>query len=51
MTAMTDLAALATPFPSRPLLRLSRPVEVVRQFTPNWFATTMGTGILAIALA
>jgi tellurite resistance protein TehA-like permease len=24
---------------------------VVRQFTPNWFAATMGTGILAIALA
>ena len=24
--------------------------EVVRQFTPNWFAVTMGTGILALAL-
>ena len=23
----------------------------IRQFTPNWFAATMGTGILAIALA
>ncbi len=24
--------------------------EVVRQFTPNWFTVTMGTGILALAL-
>ncbi|WP_428425550.1 TDT family transporter [Pararhizobium sp.] len=34
-----------------PLNTLSHPREMVRQFTPNWFATTMGTGILAIALA
>ncbi|PZR33027.1 TDT family transporter [Caulobacter segnis] len=25
--------------------------DVVRQFTPNWFAVTMGTGVLALALA
>jgi tellurite resistance protein TehA-like permease len=25
--------------------------EVIRQFTPNWFAATMGTGVLALALA
>lgn len=25
--------------------------RIVRHFTPNWFAATMGTGILAIALA
>ncbi|HEX4368366.1 MAG TPA: TDT family transporter [Rhodopila sp.] len=24
--------------------------EVIRQFTPNWFTATMGTGILALAL-
>ena len=24
--------------------------EIVRQFTPNWFAATMGTGVLAVAL-
>ena len=24
--------------------------EVIRQFTPNWFTVTMGTGILALAL-
>ena len=25
-------------------------LEIVRQFTPNWFTVTMGTGILALAL-
>lgn len=35
----------------RPLSRLASPREVVRQFTPNWFAATMGTGVLAIVLA
>lgn len=34
----------------RPLSQLASPREVVRQFTPNWFAATMGTGILAIVL-
>ena len=33
----------------RPLSRLEHPREVIRQFTPNWFAATMGTGILALA--
>lgn len=27
-----------------------RPIEMIRQFTPNWFAVTMGTGVLALAL-
>ncbi|APO95125.1 TDT family transporter [Xanthomonas vesicatoria] len=35
----------------RPFKALSGPREVIRQFTPNWFAATMGTGILALALA
>ena len=35
----------------RPLESLSHPREIIRQFTPNWFAATMGTGILALALA
>jgi len=49
---MTDLAVLrGLAFGSRPLSGLSSPREVVRQFTPNWFAATMGTGILALALA
>ena len=30
--------------------RLASPVDLVRQFTPNWFTATMGTGILALAL-
>ena len=34
----------------QPLTALSTPKEAIRQFTPNWFATTMGTGILALAL-
>lgn len=34
----------------RPLARLDHPREMIRQFTPNWFAATMGTGILALAL-
>jgi C4-dicarboxylate transporter/malic acid transport protein len=47
---MTNIAQ-AIPSARRPLSRLSGPVEVVRQFTPNWFAATMGTGILALTLA
>ncbi|CAI8771126.1 C4-dicarboxylate transporter/malic acid transport protein [Pseudomonas sp. IT-196MI5] len=35
----------------KPFSRLQHPREVVRQFTPNWFAATMGTGVLALALA
>ena len=35
----------------KPLSHLTRPWEVIRQFTPNWFAATMGTGVLALALA
>ncbi|WP_422903201.1 TDT family transporter [Pseudomonas chlororaphis] len=34
----------------QPLAALSNPKEAIRQFTPNWFAATMGTGILALAL-
>lgn len=34
----------------KPLARLDHPREVIRQFTPNWFAATMGTGILALVL-
>ncbi|MFJ3486024.1 TDT family transporter [Pseudomonas sp. NPDC090202] len=33
-----------------PLAALPTPREAIRQFTPNWFAATMGTGILALAL-
>ncbi|SDX72734.1 C4-dicarboxylate transporter/malic acid transport protein [Pseudomonas syringae] len=34
-----------------PLAALASPREAIRQFTPNWFAVTMGTGILSLALA
>jgi len=34
----------------KPFHQLEHPREVIRQFTPNWFAATMGTGILALAL-
>lgn len=34
----------------KPFAQLEHPREVIRQFTPNWFAATMGTGILALAL-
>jgi C4-dicarboxylate transporter/malic acid transport protein len=47
---MSDVA-LFRPLALRPLSRLDSPREVIRQFTPNWFAATMGTGILAIGLA
>lgn len=35
----------------RPFTRLHEPLAFVRQFTPNWFAMTMGTGVLAQVLA
>jgi len=34
-----------------PFTELAHPRELVRQFTPNWFTATMGTGVLSIALA
>ncbi|WP_434580174.1 TDT family transporter [Pseudomonas sp. Z5-35] len=45
------MTCLAEKYPLRPLSHLPRPLEVIRQFTPNWFAATMGTGVLALALA
>lgn len=35
----------------KPFTHLPRALEAIRQFTPNWFAATMGTGVLALALA
>jgi C4-dicarboxylate transporter/malic acid transport protein len=43
----TDIATPAI----KPFRHLQHPMEVIRQFTPNWFAATMGTGVLALALA
>ncbi len=49
MTGAPALRAVALGL--KPLSGLDHPREVVRQFTPNWFAATMGTGVLALALA
>src|SRR3990167_1114765 len=35
----------------RPFARLHEQLAFVRQFTPNWFAMTMGTGVLAQVVA
>ncbi|WP_338545349.1 C4-dicarboxylate ABC transporter [Pseudomonas benzopyrenica] len=43
--------ALALRQGCKPFRHLDRPLEIIRQFTPHWFAVTMGTGILALALA
>ncbi len=34
----------------RPFSRLPEPLAFIRHFTPNWFAMTMGTGVLALVL-
>ncbi len=35
----------------RPFTRLPEPWAFIRHFTPNWFAMTMGTGVLALVVA
>lgn len=35
---------------SKPFSHHEHPAEIVRQFTPNWFTVTMGTGVLALLL-
>lgn len=42
--------SLSRAFFPKPLSQVASPREIVRQFTPNWFSVTMGTGILALAL-
>lgn len=34
----------------KPFYQLEKPKEVIRQFTPNWFTVTMGTGVVALIL-
>ena len=34
-----------------PLYQLKQRHDVIRQFTPNWFTVTMGTGVVALILA
>lgn len=45
MTGVIDVALASPSLPAPGRLR-----ETVRQFTPNWFTVTMGTGVLALAL-
>ncbi len=33
-----------------PPFQIEQPRDMIRQFTPNWFAATMGTGVLALIL-
>jgi C4-dicarboxylate transporter/malic acid transport protein len=35
---------------AKPFAHHDHPREIIRQFTPNWFTVTMGTGVLALAL-
>lgn len=34
----------------KPFYQLEQPKDVIRQFTPNWFTVTMGTGVVALIL-
>ncbi len=34
----------------KPFAHHDHPREIIRQFTPNWFTVTMGTGVVALAL-
>lgn len=49
-TAVLDLAA-PTDRRYRPLGALDRPGQLLEHITPNWFASIMGTGIVATAAA
>jgi C4-dicarboxylate transporter/malic acid transport protein len=45
MNKITQLSLIAAPAKGRRGIS-----EIVRQFTPNWFTVTMGTGVVALAL-
>lgn len=49
---MEDQTDSGTPAKSRsmPFRYVSQSREIVRQFTPNWFAMTMGAGIVFLVL-
>ena len=49
--AMTDRTGAYVSPGLAPFSSLSSPREVVRQFTPNWFTASMGTGILSVGLS
>lgn len=35
---------------NKPFYQLKQPYDIIRQFTPNWFTMTMGTGVVALIL-
>jgi C4-dicarboxylate transporter/malic acid transport protein len=45
MNQISKISSIAAPSQQRRGMS-----EIVRQFTPNWFTVTMGTGVLALAL-
>jgi C4-dicarboxylate transporter/malic acid transport protein len=45
MNQLSNISSIAAPSQQRRGMS-----EIVRQFTPNWFTVTMGTGVLALAL-
>lgn len=47
---MTRNAVFESGTELKPLAQIEQKREMIRQFTPNWFAATMGTGILALVL-
>ena len=52
LSSLVSLLLLPAVMPMpRPFTRLPEPWAFVRHFTPNWFAMTMGTGVLALVVA
>ena len=35
----------------KPFYQLNQTRDVIRQFTPNWFTMTMGTGVVALIIS
>ncbi len=35
----------------KPFQQLKQRGDIIRQFTPNWFTVTMGTGVVALIIA
>lgn len=50
LSAVSTVDIALVPDGWRPLRLLAHPREVIRHFTPNWFAVTMGTGIVSLIL-
>jgi Voltage-dependent anion channel len=44
------MSSISTPSSPASVPAVRHASQIVRQFTPNWFTVTMGTGILSLAL-